>query len=1040
LGFLSLANEIWPRTQRSQSPISGLHCVHVGDWSVVTGVPRMPGAPTVYKAFISYSHAADSALAPELQSALERFGKPWYRIRAIRVFRDTTDLSVTPELWPVIEKALGESEYLLFLASPQAARSKWVKKELTYWRQFKDCSRLLILLTDGRVVWDDAAGDYDWSQTNALPDVLRGAFHYEPLYLDFCGFKSGQLTLDDQRFLENVASVAAPLHGVSKADIYGEHIRQHRRTMRLAWGAIFILSVLLFSSVIAAYTAIDQWREARTANKNLHDSNRRLDRSLQETKYQLSAQEGASARTLALIPGRETDALRLAITAAEQSIPEKQPPPVQVLEGLIAAVSRRLSVAPLVGHRGPVLAAAYSPDGSIFVTAGFDGRAILWDTSSQRAVGHLGTRKGPIWAIDISPDSQYLLTADQTGAATVWEMETGEEVQSVQHGAPLAGARFAVRGTRIVTYGANYARVWNATTGTPISSFRGHQRRINALAISPSGLDAVTVADDQTPCVWRLEDGSLRFKLIGHEDLSVNTAAYSAKGDRILTTGLDRTARVWDAQTGALQRTFTIDGMGPGAAAFSPNGELAAVGSLTGDVNVWEIESKQVRARISGRGVAPVKMLTFSPDSRLLVKIDFGNDAECWEMSSGFFVRNFEGHTSIIWSAKFSPDGQLLGTASDDGTGRLWRIREDNSVRSLRASQTPLDKLSCSSDGKLIATAGRDGRAMLYRVPSGKFFKTIERFPASDGSAAAPNAWLQFSPKGTAFIAAQRDGKGVFYGDIQVDTPKVLEVVGTNITAARFSYDGTHLITVTDNKAVQVWSIDQLQIHTSIAFDEPVNCALLSWDNSQLITGHDTYVARSDVALGKTIERVTSFTAPVVSADIAKVGGQVAVAWANRVGIWDLATRKVSQLAGHQRNVFGVSFSPDGAHLVSYGLDKTARIWKSDGDAVATLKDHTERVTSVAFVKEGSLVITGSWDGTARLWETASGRLIGTFVGSKDPTNRLEGFDAAIQEVGVSGDGESVITANGKGEVRIYLVDLAKCFAWAKELLPVPNE
>jgi len=46
-----------------------------------------------YKAFISYSHVADGKLAPALQSALHHFAKPWYRLPAMRVFRDKTTLS-----------------------------------------------------------------------------------------------------------------------------------------------------------------------------------------------------------------------------------------------------------------------------------------------------------------------------------------------------------------------------------------------------------------------------------------------------------------------------------------------------------------------------------------------------------------------------------------------------------------------------------------------------------------------------------------------------------------------------------------------------------------------------------------------------------------------------------------------------------------------------------------------------------------------------------------------------------------------------------
>ena len=82
----------------------------------------------LYDAFISYSHAKDKPIAAELQSAVQRLGKPWYRRRALRVFRDDTSLSATPSLWPSIEQALGQSRYFILLASPEASKSKWVNK------------------------------------------------------------------------------------------------------------------------------------------------------------------------------------------------------------------------------------------------------------------------------------------------------------------------------------------------------------------------------------------------------------------------------------------------------------------------------------------------------------------------------------------------------------------------------------------------------------------------------------------------------------------------------------------------------------------------------------------------------------------------------------------------------------------------------------------------------------------------------------------------------------------------------------------------
>ena len=76
-----------------------------------------------YDAFISYSHSKDKPVAAALQAVLQRLGKPWYRRRALRIFRDDTSLSATPELWPSIEQALSHSRYFIALASPQFAGS-----------------------------------------------------------------------------------------------------------------------------------------------------------------------------------------------------------------------------------------------------------------------------------------------------------------------------------------------------------------------------------------------------------------------------------------------------------------------------------------------------------------------------------------------------------------------------------------------------------------------------------------------------------------------------------------------------------------------------------------------------------------------------------------------------------------------------------------------------------------------------------------------------------------------------------------------------
>jgi hypothetical protein len=106
-----------------------------------------------YDAFISYSHVLDGALARELQTGLERFAKPWHKPRALRIFRDATSLSANPGLWSSIEKALAASAWLVLMASPGAARSPWVNREVAWWLANKSPQRLLVVLTEGEFAW-----------------------------------------------------------------------------------------------------------------------------------------------------------------------------------------------------------------------------------------------------------------------------------------------------------------------------------------------------------------------------------------------------------------------------------------------------------------------------------------------------------------------------------------------------------------------------------------------------------------------------------------------------------------------------------------------------------------------------------------------------------------------------------------------------------------------------------------------------------------------------------------------------------------------
>src|SRR6202043_1492008 len=142
------------------------------------------GVMSTYDAFISYSHAKDKGVAAALQSTIQTLGKPWYRRRSTRVFRDDTSLAATPALWNSIQQALSQSRYFILLASPEAAASNWVAKEVSYWLDHNPVTTILIGLTAGDLTWDEASSDFVSAHDLPLPSVLRGRFPTEPRWVD----------------------------------------------------------------------------------------------------------------------------------------------------------------------------------------------------------------------------------------------------------------------------------------------------------------------------------------------------------------------------------------------------------------------------------------------------------------------------------------------------------------------------------------------------------------------------------------------------------------------------------------------------------------------------------------------------------------------------------------------------------------------------------------------------------------------------------------------------------------------------------------
>lgn len=333
-----------------------------------------------FDAFISYSRAASSTLAVELRNGIERFAKPWYRLRSSHVFLDDASMSANTGLWSNIEKALTEADWFILICSPKAAASEYVTNELTWWLQHKTADRILLVLDEGTMVWDAKAGDFDWKKSTAVNHALAKAFAEEPRWIEMPWFDAeGSLKAADPRFPERVADLAAAVRGLERDEIVGENVRQRRRALRLLRGGVIALSGLLVASLVATGIAV--------VNGNAAAEQARI----------------AQARQLAAqaIVASTTD-LQLASLLAVEAVRLHDDPQTEAALFQLQNTSPNLARSLQVGSY--VRSTALGEDGTVYVGAD-DGTVSAWSDSKRT---DLMTLPGKVWAVSVSDDQSVV--------------------------------------------------------------------------------------------------------------------------------------------------------------------------------------------------------------------------------------------------------------------------------------------------------------------------------------------------------------------------------------------------------------------------------------------------------------------------------------------------------------------------------------------------------------------------------------------------------------------------------------------------------
>jgi serine/threonine-protein kinase len=593
---------------------------------------------------------------------------------------------------------------------------------------------------------------------------------------------------------------------------------------------------------------------------------------------------------------------------------------------------------------------------------------------------------------------------------------------------------FTPDGKYLLTSGQDkLVRVWDATTGKPVRTLKGHEANVRALSLLPGGRRVLTASADKTVKLFDIETGEHVRTFFGSPSPISNVVALP-NGRRFLTAAHDGSVWLWDVDRGepvvkyaaaplpVYGLAVTRDSRRAVAATWDDRRNSARPGDdLTKrpQTRVWLFDLATGKEIRSVPTAASVSHVTLSPNSRHAA-FGTGDGVMVWDLDTGA-LRSFTGLPARVTCAAYTRDGRHIVSTGHDKSISLWDATTGRLIESVPVHPSAGYGVGFSPDGKRVATSGASGSAGVWQLPGA----AVSRLPGAAAPVLAAvlaghTAALEdvlFTPDGRAVTCATdktvrvwdvETGEQLRQFAVPFPTARGLALLGANRLVVTFTADptvrmydlnigkelwqfsghtkgvisaaalpgGKRFLTSGHDGTVRLWDGDSGQEQARFDMKSPAHGLAVTPDGKQFLVGcADKTVRLWSLESRSEVRRIT-VAAIAWRVGVSADGTQAAFGSDAQIVLWTLANGDTYTVSGPTRFVDGTAFTRDRRFVLAGSMDRSLYVWDvTNGQISAKVTEHTNNVRGVAISPDGRYAVTTGTDGTAMSWRLPAAML-----------------------------------------------------------------